>query len=364
MHVQMPPSRAFQPFEYMAWAKSVPGGARYPLHRSGLAAPHPSFAPALPACVSLLETRALVEDTAARLTSYLGAPELAVTFAAGASEALFAGLAPFIAPGQAVVVDQPAYRAIERVVQFLGGVPVHWERREAERWLPDPEHLERLLADRGARVVAITDPHNPTGACLDHDRRRAVIEVVERRGAMLLVDEIFAPFRGPERPSAWAAASPAVLSVGSLTKGWGLSALRAGWVTGDPALVARCASLFDLLGVNPPAATLALATAALERAAELDGYARAAAERARAAFAGTDWGAASLMVEGEGIIRFLRLPAGLASEDAAALLREQDGVQTVPGHFFGDDGYLRLGIAEDVDGESACRLVADRLVAG
>ncbi len=357
------PSRSFQPFAYMAWAKAVPTGARFPLHGSGMPGPDPAVPfPPLVSADWVGPVAPLREAFLARLARLLGVPGRMGVLTAGASEALFLALGPFVQPGAPVLVEEPAYRAMERVVQFLGGRPVRLVRAEADGWQLDPERLAALLARTGARLVGLTDPHNPTGVAAAPAARRAVVEVVERYGAVLVVDEIFAAFREGGQAPAWAALSERVLSVGSLTKGWGLGALRLGWVLGAPALVRRCEQLFDLLGVIPPTATVRLGLAALDAAARLDARAAAAAARARAVFAAIDWHPAGLVVPDAGLIAFLRLPPGWRSEEAAAVLRERDGVQVVPGHFFGSDAHLRLGLPPlDFDPFEGCRLVAARL---
>jgi aspartate/methionine/tyrosine aminotransferase len=353
----------FRPFEYMTWSKSAPPGARYVMRVSGL--PPPEWLRSLPTPpweVWSGPSKALLEQFAAQVTAMLGVPDRALAPAGGASAAIFLALAACAARGRPVIVEQPAYRAMERVVQFLGAAPVRLERHHEGGWRLDPERLDALLAETGAPAVAITDPHNPTGVSTDDATRAAIGRVVERRGAVLVVDETFAQFRGPERPPAWASLSERILSLGSLTKGWGLASLRAGWVIGAPALVARCTQLFDLLDVNPPSATLALALAALDHAEALDQRAQAASERVREVFAGARWPAGSMVLPDDGIIGFLRLPDGWTSERAAAELRALDGVQTVPGHFFGCDGYLRVGFAPELtDGAEGCRLIAARL---
>lgn len=355
----------FRPFEYMAWAKAVAPGAPFPMHISGLPAPPAALLP--PPTLGWEESLApcgpLLAELTEQVTRYLAAPACALVCAAGASEAIFLALAPYVERGTPVLVEQPAYRAMERVTEFLGGVPVRVERHESEHWRLDPERLDAALAHTRARVVAITDPHNPTGTSLDPATRAALIEVIERRGALLVVDEIFAPFRGPDRPPAWAAYSDRVLTLGSLTKGWGLASLRVGWVLGAPSTLASCRQVFDLLGVNPPSATLALAARAFTVAPALDAHARAASEHARAVVAATDWGAASSAPADDGLICFLRLPDGWCSEAAATALRALDGVQVVPGHFFGSDAHLRIGFAPGAgfDPAEGCRRIAARL---
>jgi aspartate/methionine/tyrosine aminotransferase len=352
----------FRPFEYMAWSKAVPPGARYAMHLSGIGAPTSLNVP-LPdwrewTAPAAGPREALLHD----LRVYLEAPEADGVVVSGASEAVFVALAAHVRRGEPVIVERPAYPAIERCVQFLGGVPVTLERQEADRWRFDAERLDVLLSETGARVVAITDPHNPTGVSIDAATRRAAVQVIERRRALLIVDEIFAPFRGSQRAPAWAATSERVLSLGSLTKAWGLSALRTGWVVGTPNLIPPCRQVFDLLGVNAPSVTLSLARSALECAAELDARALRVSRCTHQVFAAAGWDVDAMVTPGDGIIGFLRLPDGWDSEATAAALRAMDGVQVVPGHFFGSDRHLRIGFDPDVtDGAEGCRLIAARL---
>lgn len=356
-------ARTYRPFEYMAWAKAVPPGAAFTLQVSGLGPPAALTRPTLPDWGTWSgPTEPARTDLAAALARYVGMSGNGAVIAAGASEALFLALASRVEHGRPVIVEQPAYRAAERAVQFLGGEPVRLERLEAEGWRFDVERLDALLGESGAATVALTDPHNPTGASIDGATRAAIVQVIERRRAVLVVDETFAPFRGPRRPPAWAAASASVLSVGGLTKAWGMAALRCGWVVGAAALLDDCGRIFDLLGVNAPSAMLALAREALDEATHLDERAAAACRAAHASFSRTDWGAVTLTRADDGIIAFLRLPPGGRSEEAAAALRALDGVQVVPGHFFGRDDCLRIGFdPECTDGVEGCRRIAQRL---
>jgi aspartate/methionine/tyrosine aminotransferase len=346
----------------MAWSKAVTPGARYRMQVSGIGPPRSLDLPPPAREVWAGPEGELQAATIESLRTYLGIPRADGLLVSGASEATVVALAAHLARGDTALVETPAYAAFERCAQFAGANVVPLERREEDGWQPEPERLDRSLAESRASLVALTDPHNPTGVSIDGERRRALVEVIERRSALLVVDEIFAPFRGPGRSPAWASISERVLSLGSLTKAWGLSALRTGWVMGVPSLIGPCRSLYDLMGVNPPAATSWLAREALGAAAALDARALEASLRAHAAYAGVDWGEAGGIRAGDGIIVFLRLPAGWRSEAAARVLRAEDDVQLAPGHFFGRDDYLRIGFDPEVtDGGAACRRIAVRL---
>ncbi|MFN8557800.1 MAG: aminotransferase class I/II-fold pyridoxal phosphate-dependent enzyme [Dehalococcoidia bacterium] len=337
----------------------MPPGARYPLHASGLAAP--DLALTLPDDAWRQPSAAVLEPFTGRLTALLGVPGAALVSASGAGEAVFLALAPFAERGRPVVVEQPAYRAMEQVVRLLGvsRSALSGGRRTAGGSIRRGSMPCWL---QPARRSSVSPTRTTRPAPRDAAQRAEVVRVVERRGALLVVDEIFAPFRGAGAPPAWASLSDRVLTVGSLTKAWGLGSLRSGWVIGAAPLVARCEAAHELVGGLPPTMTLALSLVALDHATALDARAHAAARTARAAFAATAWGQASMRLPDDGIVGFLRLPPGWSSLTTATALRDLDGVQTGPGRFFGGDGYLRLGISlPEPDAVEACRLVAARL---
>jgi aspartate/methionine/tyrosine aminotransferase len=94
------------------------------------------------------------------------------------------------------------------------------------------------------RVVALTSLHNPTGVRADEHALRAIAGEVEKRGAYLLVDEVYAPFDafvdddGAFHGSARTLGKH-VVTVGSLTKCYGLGNLRVGWLLGAPDVARR-----------------------------------------------------------------------------------------------------------------------------
>lgn len=354
--------RPVRPFEYLHWARAVPAGAAFPMHTSGMPPFDASELPVTPAAVELLAPPNAVRERLKQcLLDHWGRPNLSILFTTGASEATFVALAVVVAAGAGVAVEETGYRAMERACEFLGGRPVAVPRHEHDSWELDPERVAAVMRQARATVLAITDPHNPTGNAIDVERRARIIDAVEGQGGFIVVDEIFAPFRGDQQQP-WAAQSKRVLSVGSFTKGWGLGNLRLGWLAAHPDLIARAEDVFTMLGVNPPTPSLALAAATLPLAGRLDARAHAAHLYVRRLFAAEPSIAGSMVLPQSGLTGFLRLPPELGSERAALLLREHDSVQTVPGHFFGADGYLRVGFAgDDVDWAEGLRRIAARV---
>jgi aspartate/methionine/tyrosine aminotransferase len=86
----------------------------------------------------------------------------------------------------------------------------------------------------------VTQPHNPTGASFDRATLDALVELAERSGAVLLVDETYRDLTHGDALPLAASLSPRALSVSSMSKAYGLPGLRIGWVVcRDPELGER-----------------------------------------------------------------------------------------------------------------------------
>ncbi|MFD9735161.1 Rv2231c family pyridoxal phosphate-dependent protein CobC [Umezawaea sp. NPDC059074] len=148
---------------------------------------------------------------------------------AGAAEGF--ALLPLLRPRLAAVVH-PSFTEPE-VALVDAGVPVHRVQLRAE----DGYALRPELVPDEADLVVIGNPTNPTSVL----HSAAVLATLARPGRTLVVDEAFAD-TVPEEPESLAGARlPGLLVLRSLTKTWGLAGLRAGYLLGDPATLARLA---------------------------------------------------------------------------------------------------------------------------
>ena len=165
-----------------------------------------------------------------------------VLVTAGAAEA-FTLIARAVPAGPAVVVH-PQFTEPE-VALTTAGHDVH-------RVLLDPSTGFRLTANAvpdGAGLVVIGNPTNPTSVL----HPAAELRRLARPGRVLVVDEAFMDAVPGEPESLAGADLPGLLVVRSLTKTWGLAGLRAGYVVGDEALIARLAAVQPPWSVSTPA---------------------------------------------------------------------------------------------------------------
>ena len=145
------------------------------------------------------------------------------------------------------VVVHPQFTEPEAALRAAGRTP---ERHLLAADQGFELHASALEVRAGrADLVVVGNPTNPTGVL----HAASVLRSLLRRGRTLVVDEAFMDLVPGEPETLIARAMPGVLVVRSLTKTWGVPGLRAGYVVGDPALVARLAAQQPPWSVSTPA---------------------------------------------------------------------------------------------------------------
>jgi aspartate/methionine/tyrosine aminotransferase len=334
--------------EYLAWAK-LQSTARFNLATSGM--PDASLAD-IPFRVDDLALTGpagyghppLVEALAAHAGV---APENVVAVSGGTSMANHLALVALLEPGDEAIVETPSYTLMAAVARYRGATVVDVPRRAEDGFALDPEAIRSRITPR-TRVVVLTNLHNPTSVFTGHDRLRGVQAVARAAGCRVLVDEVYLGMMFGDAPPSAFHLGPEFVVTSSLTKAYGLSGLRCGWILADPGLVREIRRLNDLFGVNAPHVVDRLSVIALDHLAGFEARARALlaanrpllqsflASRDDLDAVPTRWGTTV----------FPRLRTG--SVDAfAERLRRDHQTSIVPGRFFGAPDRFRIGVGGD-----------------
>jgi len=326
--------------DYMHWAKFKPP-VRYPLTMSEV--PHFRM-DSLPISIADLDLdgashpryRPLREAIAAR---YKVSVDQIVT-ADGTSMANFLAMAALIAPGDEVLIERPTYELLLGVASFLGAKINRFERNPADAFRLDPAKVADAMSDR-TRLIVITNLHNPSNALATEEELRAIAAL----GARVLVDEVYLDSAlSPDRTAA--RLGPEFVCTNSLTKVYGLSGLRSGWILAEPQLAERMWRLNDLFGVNQAHPAERLACIAFEHIDKVIGDNPGLLARNRErwnAFAGSRDDLESMPAR-QGITAFPRWHGG-DTERLDALLRERYDAAIVPGRWFEMPERFRVGFA-------------------
>ena len=164
-----------------------------------------------------------------------------VLITSGALHSLDLLLRLIAGPGDRVLTDLPAYPGALDAIRANGARVVPVPLAGGAGWQID--QVTATLRQTAPRLAyLIPDFHNPTGALMDADARRAVLRTARQTGTTVVIDESFVGlgFEPDERPCA--AIDPSVICIGSLSKPvWG--GLRIGWIRASAEVISRLAAL-------------------------------------------------------------------------------------------------------------------------
>ena len=293
-----------------------------------------------------------------RLARKVGVSTDCVVAAAGTSMANHLAMAACFEPGDEVLIEQPTYELLLSTARYLGASIRRFPRRFENDFRIEVEEVARQLTAR-TRLVVITNLHNPSSALTDESTLAAVGDVARKVGARVLVDEVYLEtlFDQPVR-SAFHLGSHFV-TTNSLTKAYGLSGLRCGWILADPELSGRMWRLNDLFAATPVHIAELLSVIALDN---LDRV----ASRARSLLS-TNRQLLNAFLDSRrdlecfrpafGTVVFPKVSRG-SVEDLLALLQNKHDTSVVPGRYFEMPLHIRIGIGgpSEVIGEGLTRL--------
>lgn len=272
-----------------------------------------------------------------------------IVTAHGGSMANHLVFAALLRPGSHVLVESPVFEPLFRVPQFLHAQVSFFARRAETGFALEPETIRsRLLPE--TRLVVLSNLHNPSGALSSRESLQAIAELAGEFDFHVLVDEVHLEYLPDHAARTASSLSPRMVSTRSLSKVFGLDALRLGWVSCSAALAERIRDVRDLYSVSTAAPSQRLAHQALLEDEGRVGSLRNRADRNRwivdafvQAQRGLDW-----IKPPAGAIGWIRLREGSADRLSDSLELEYD-TAVAPGRFFGDPQYFRLGFGLDTE---------------
>jgi aspartate/methionine/tyrosine aminotransferase len=197
-------------------------------------------------------------------------------------EGIFLAIQAMCQPGDHIVCVAPAYQSLYEVAASLGCEVTLWWPEEVEMkdtntfqtttqksktMTFNPSTLESLMRPGQTKMVVANFPHNPTGALPSHQDFQSMMDIIQGHGAWFLVDEMYQGLEHAgehHRLSSVATCMPKGISLGGVSKSYGLPGLRIGWlVNQDAAFHQRVSELKDYTTICPPAPSEALAFIAL-----------------------------------------------------------------------------------------------------
>jgi len=271
----------------------------------------------------------------------------------GAIEANYLLYNVLLSAGDHVIAPYPAYQQLYEVPRAIGCDVSLWHVGPETGYRYDVDALAAMLTPK-TKLIVVNTPHNPTGAMLSPSDAARVYALAESVGAVVIGDEAYRwldvpggePFAGPMFDR-----GPLGISVGTLSKPFGLPGLRIGWIAASPAVVAQCWGLRDYITLSPGKLNDALARLGLtHREAIVARNTRIIEANLRAA--------AQWIVERPylswtpprgGLLALIKYDRAVPSLELADRLAIEQSVMLAPGSAFGYEHHLRLGIGQRPD---------------
>jgi len=336
--------------EYMNWAKTC-SGAKFSLTNSGLAN------------LKLRELQVTLDDLEITTDTGYGYPPLvnalaermrvgpeAIVTAAGTSFANHLAMASLINPGDEVLIEHPTYEPLLALAHYLGAEVRRFPRLFEEGFRISPERVKQSISSR-TRLIVITNLNNPTGVGTDDTTMAEVGRIAKAVGARVLVDEVYLETFFDERPrNAYHLGSEFIVT-SSLTKAFGLSGLRCGWIVADPDLARKMWLLNDLFASTPVHSAERMSVVALQQLGELSQKAehRLSTNRSLVTQFLNSRDDLDFVAPDGGTVFFPRLRTG-GVDPFCDLLRDKYETTVVPGRFFEMPDHFRIGAGSDTEG--------------
>ena len=276
-------------------------------------------------------------------------PACVVAAGGGASFANHLAMAARLAPGDEVLAEDPTYELLLSTLGYLQADVRPFARRLEHRWALDAGEVADRLTPR-TRLVVLTNLHNPSSALETEATIHAVAAAADKVGAKVLIDEVYLEMMFQDGAARTAfRADGNIIATSSLTKAYGLSGIRCGWILAPAALAQKMRRLNDLFGVHPPHISERLGLVAIDRLGPVRKRAIAMIDANRAAYREIlgDHPKLDQVVFDQGTTVF----AKLRGEDGDAFfqrLTSRFETSVVPGRHFGCPQFVRIGLGGDV----------------
>ncbi|GGK11213.1 aminotransferase [Deinococcus malanensis] len=294
------------------------------------------------------------------------APE-AVTVTNGGKQALYNAFFALLNPGDEVLIPSPYWVSYPEMVALTGALPVAVPTPPHSGFLLNPADLEARITPR-TRMIVLNSPGNPTGAVFPPEVLRAVADLAQRHGIMIVTDEMYEHLvYDAEQVSIGRWAPEHTLTVTGASKAYAMTGWRIGYAGGPLPVIAAMHALQSQSTSGASSVSQYAAMAALTQREETAGFiltARAAyRERRDRLVAGLNaLGLRTPTPQGAFYVLADTTPLHPDEGEAARLLLDEARVAVVPGTDFQAPGQVRLSFATSLETiEEALQRIAQLL---
>ena len=288
---------------------------------------------------------------------YEGVDENNVLVTSGSSEAIFLSALLTVSKDDRVVMMTPNYLSFNGVAEALGAEVDYVPLLKKEKWEWDLDCLDEAVSDK-TKVISVCNPNNPTGSVLNLEQMLKIVEIADRVGAYLLVDEVYIGAElGSKQTKSFLGMYEKTIVTSGLSKSYAHPGLRIGWIVSEKRFVEEAWAIKDYTTIASSSLSQHIATKVLEpeTITKLRSRTKVLLNKNLETF--SKWilpysNHLSFLKPEAGGFAFVEYDMDINSTDLVHDLRKNEEVFIVPGDSFGIDKYFRIGLGHESIGFS------------
>ena len=280
----------------------------------------------------------LREKLQAKIDAQFGHDDRKAFICSGTSGGLFLSFLATINAGDEVIFFDPYFVMYPALVELAGGVPI--KLSTYPDFQPDLNKLEDAITDK-TKMILLNSPSNPTGICFTEDKIKAVAELAQRKGIILVSDEIYSEFMYDQKNISPAQFNPNTIVIDGFSKSYAMTGLRVGWVHGPAEIIDTMLKVQQYTFVCAPQPAQWGCAVAMDT--DISSHVRAYAGKRDKLIAGLADNF-EIVKPGGAFYVFPKLPWGTGQEFVEAAI--ENNLMVIPGNIFSDaDTHFRISYA-------------------
>lgn len=273
----------------------------------------------------------------------------------GGSEAIDIALRAMLEPGDEVLIPHPCYVSYHPCTVLAGGTPVIIDLKGENDFKLTREELIESITDK-TKILILTFPNNPTGAIMDHEDLKKLVDVIIEKDLIVISDEIYAELTyGSKHVSiaSFPGMKERTIVINGFSKAYAMTGWRLGYAVGPSLIIEQMVKIHQFAIMCAPTTSQYAGIEALKNGDPDVELMRDAYDKRRRYLIHAFRGMGLECFEPYGA--FYVFPCikslGMTSEEFATKLLKEEKVAVVPGTAFGacGEGYLRISYAYSIE---------------
>ena len=273
----------------------------------------------------------------------------------GGSEAIDLALRAMIDPGDEVLIPQPCYVSYHPCAILAGGVPVVIELKGENDFKLTRGELISAITDK-TKILVLTFPNNPTGAIMDYDDLKDIVDIIIEKDLYVISDEIYAELSyGKKHVSiaSFPGMRERTIVINGFSKSYAMTGWRLGYANGPANIIEQMTKIHQFAIMCAPTTSQYAAVEALKNGDSDVEMMRDAYDKRRRflVHAFNNMGIKCFEPYGAFYVFPCIKSLNMTSDEFATQLLMEEKVAVVPGTAFGacGEGYLRISYAYSIE---------------